>query len=183
MKGTPFLDIVEADRRSSVKDILERAMEGNQTANYELPLLTKDGMWCHLLVNATTQRKADGRVKGVIGIAHDITDQKRGENEIKSLLAEAKLLIETANAPIFGVDHSLNITEWNKKAEEITGYGAEETKGKPLLSFIEERRGSSVKDVLERALQGDQTANYELRLLTKDGRRRDLLLNATAQST
>ena len=50
-----------------------------------------------------------------MGIGQDITDRIAQEQEYARL-------IDTANAPIFGVDkHGLN-TIWNKKAAKITHY-------------------------------------------------------------
>tara|TARA_B110000046_G_C12915214_1_gene364638 strand:+ start:448 stop:618 length:171 start_codon:yes stop_codon:yes gene_type:complete len=40
--------------------------------------------------------------------------------------ADLKVLIETANAPIFGIDDQGLVNEWNRKAMEITGYPKEE---------------------------------------------------------
>ena len=43
------------------------------------------------------------------------------------------MLIESANAPIFGIDTAGRVTEWNKKAAEITGYTAQEMLGHLLV--------------------------------------------------
>ena len=42
---------------------------------------------------------------------------------------DLKMLIESANAPIFGIDTRGLINEWNKKVAEITGYTADEMLG------------------------------------------------------
>ena len=38
-------------------------------------------------------------------------------------------MIETANAPIFGIDISGRVNEWNRKAAEITGFDKDEVRG------------------------------------------------------
>ena len=43
------------------------------------------------------------------------------------------LLIDTANAPIFGIDSGGLVTEWNRKAVAITGYTKEEVMGLALI--------------------------------------------------
>jgi PAS domain S-box-containing protein len=137
-----------------------------------------------LLVNATSRRDADGEVVGVIGIGQDITEVKQREKEISRLLDDAQRLIDTANAPIFGVDASLNITDWNRKAADISKYTSDETIGKSFIGFIEMEYRDSVREVLEKALRGEETANYELPLKTKDasgGERVFLLVNATTR--
>merc|ERR1719181_722012 len=179
--GKPFLNFIEEEFQVSVGEVLKKAMTGEETANYELPLVTKNGERLFLLVNATSRRDAAGQVVGVIGIAQDITDVKRREVEISRLLDDAQRLIDTANAPIFGVDQNMNVTEWNRKAGEISAYTQDEVMGKPFLSFIEEELRAGVGEVLKRAMTGEETANYELPLVTKKGGRLFLLVNATSR--
>jgi PAS domain S-box-containing protein len=91
-------------------------------------------------------------------------------------------LIDSANAPIFGVDSEGRVNVWNKCAMRIVGYTAEEVMGKNLVKeFITKDYQGSVGTVIDRALQGDETANYEFPLMTKDGIRIEILLNATAR--
>ena len=103
------------------------------------------------------------------------------EVEISRLLDDAQSFIDTANAPIFGVDASLNVTQWNRKAAAISGYQGAEVMGKPFLSFIGEDLRTSVEEVLTQAMTGVETANYELPLQTKAGERLHLLMNATSR--
>ena len=92
------------------------------------------------------------------------------------------LLIDTANAPIFGIDGDGKVNEWNGKAAEITGYTKEEVMGKDLVkTYITAEFQESVGEVLGNALKGTQTDNYEFPLYTKDGERVEVLLNATTR--
>ncbi|MBH37837.1 hypothetical protein CL658_02270, partial [bacterium] len=91
-------------------------------------------------------------------------------------------LIDTANAPIFGIDKKGNVNEWNQKAEEITGYSKEEVREKSFVdTYITDEYKESVNDVLTRALQGEETANYEVPIYSKYGVRIVVLLNATTR--
>jgi PAS domain S-box-containing protein len=91
-------------------------------------------------------------------------------------------LIDTANAPIFGIDAQGKVNEWNQQAEKITGFNKQEVMGRDLVTdFIEDAYKVSVGEVLAKALQGEETANYEFPLLTKTGDRVDVLLNSTTR--
>ena len=91
-------------------------------------------------------------------------------------------LIDTANAPIIGIDANGLINEWNQTAARLTGYLKHEVIGENLVErFISEDSKSSVKRVLENALKGEDTANYEIPLRTRHGEQIHLLLNATAR--
>ena len=60
--------------------------------------------------------------------------------------------------------------------EEITGYSKDEAFNKPLVStFIVEKLRPSVQQVLDNALQGNETSNYELEFETKSKEIRYLL--------
>ena len=52
---------------------------------------------------------------------------ERGANQLRQL-------IDTANAPIFGVNSGGRVTEWNRKAASLTGFAKEEAIGKDLVS-------------------------------------------------
>ena len=122
-------------------------------------------------MNATTRRDADGETIGVVGIAQDITLQNAQSVAIRRANEEFRVLIETANAPIIGVDTEIRVTDWNGKVASLTGYAKEDTAGRPLLEFIDAEFRTSVQDVLQKALRGEETANYNLKLTTKGGKR------------
>jgi len=90
--------------KNQVRSIMKNALEGNETSNYELELDTKTKETRYLLVNATTRRDQDGNIIGVVGVAQDVTATKRNENEITAVARELRQLVDTANAPIFGID-------------------------------------------------------------------------------
>ena len=169
-------EFITEDYRASVLEVLDNALQGTDTANFEFPLITNNGARVEVLLNATSRRDGNGQVVGMVGIGQDITARIAQEQEYIRL-------IDTANAPIFGVDAEGKVTVWNKNAARLTGYTEEDTMGHHLVSeFITEDFRASVQEVLDRALQGEETANFEFPLITKDGRSRvEVLLNATSR--
>ncbi len=92
---------------------------------------------------------------------------------------ELRQLVDTANAPIFGIDVHGNVNEWNDKTAEITGFSKEEAMNKPLVStFIVPNLRKSVQDVMGKALKGTETSNYEIEFRTKTNEICHLLVNA-----
>ena len=95
---------------------------------------------------------------------------------------ELTQFIDSANAPIFGIDANGLINEWNQKTANITGYPKEDVLGQDLVQhFVTEDYRAAVQEVLQFALQGIETSNYEFPLYTKEGARIDVLLNATTR--
>ena len=171
---------ITAEYQDSVREVLLNALTGEETANYELPLYTKDGRRVEVLLNATTRRNVSGAVTGVVGVGQDITEMNRGKQELYQVANALTRLIDTANAPIIGTDINGLVNEWNRKAAEITGYSKEEVINKHLThTYIMEEYRHAVQEVLELALGGRSTDNFIFPLMTKDGRRVEVLLNAT----
>jgi len=151
---------ISSELRKSVQNILDRALMEDETSNYELEFRTKANEIRHLLVNVTTRRDTESNIVGVVGVAQDVTESSKHDRAAKSVAQELRQLINTANAPIFGIDVNGNVNEWNDKFAEITGFTKEETLNKPLVStFIVSELHQSVQDVLDRALKGDESSN------------------------
>jgi PAS domain S-box-containing protein len=145
-------------------------------------LYTKNGDRVEVLLNATTRLDVDRNIIGVIGVGQDITDAKVAQVKSERLAAELTQFIDTANAPIFGIDADGLINEWNQTAAKITGFEKEDVLGQDLVQgFITEEYRESVKAVLDNALKGVESSNYEFPLYTKNGDRVEVLLNATTR--
>jgi PAS domain S-box-containing protein len=103
-------------------------------------------------------------------------------SKMESVALELTLLIDTANAPIFGIDSKGLINEWNQTSEKITGFTKGEVLGNDLVeTYITQDYKKSVKKVLDEALKGKETANYEFPLFAKDGERVMVLLNSSTR--
>ena len=175
-------EFISLDYRKSVNNVLQKALKGDETSNYEFPLYTKDNNLVMVLLNATTRRNAKGDVVGVVGVGQDITELDSYRSEMERVAQDLTLLIDTANAPIFGIDADGNVNEWNQKSAEITGFQSDEVMGRNLVEeFISLDYRKSVNNVLQKALKGDETSNYEFPLYTKDNNLVMVLLNATTR--
>jgi PAS domain S-box-containing protein len=168
--------------QEAVKKVLDNALLGAETANYEFPLFTKGGERIMVLLNSSTRRNAAGEITGVLGVGQDITEIDALRTASEAIAKELRQFIETANAPIFGIDSHGLVNEWNQTSEKITGFTKDEVLGKDLVqTYITENYQEAVKKVLDNALLGIETANYEFPLFTKDGERVMVLLNSSTR--
>ncbi|WP_392348799.1 PAS domain S-box protein [uncultured Polaribacter sp.] len=173
---------ITKDYRKSVKKVLDDALLGKETANYEFPLFSKDGERVMVLLNSSSRRDANGKITGVLGVGQDISEMDKLRTVSESIAKELRQFIETANAPIFGIDSKGLVNEWNQTSEKITGFKKDEVLGKNLVqTYITEDYRESVKKVLDDALRGKETANYEFPLFTKSGERVMVLLNSSSR--
>lgn len=168
--------------RALFKEKQDSLLQGEAILDFMLPLHTKKGDQLDISLHTTAHHDKDGNVIGAIAVCHDLSEATRASNELERLAEELTQFINTANAPIFGIDAQCRINEWNQTAAKITGYKKQEVLGKDLVEeFITEDYKKSVRAVLESALQGIETSNYEFPLYTSLGVRVDVLLNATTR--
>ena len=76
-------NFIQPEDRSSVDSVLQKALTGIETSNFDLPLISKIGKRSSVLLNATTRRDANGAIIGVVGVGQDIT-------KLNQVMAEAK---------------------------------------------------------------------------------------------
>ncbi|KAJ4845046.1 hypothetical protein Tsubulata_010837 [Turnera subulata] len=117
-----------------------------------------------LIMRDSFQDMEDSGSKAMI-YAQRTDSEKQGINELSSVACEMVRLIETATAPIFGVDSAGLINGWNVKVAELTGLQASEAMGKSLVhEIVHEESRQAIESVLCRALQGEEDKNVELKL-------------------
>jgi PAS domain-containing protein len=115
--------------------------------------MTKSGARLEVLLNATTRRDKQGNIIGVVGIGQDITGRLAQEREYPRL-------IDTANAPIFGVDTFGRVNVWNKCASRLIGCSTKEVMGRsPVQDFIADDFKTPVQTVLDQAPQGTRSSH------------------------
>ena len=174
-KTTPMSEVPKAVA------VLKRVLSGEKVENLEINQLDYKGKIIPMEISFSSLKK-DGKVIAVQGVMRDITERKQAEKEIRRIAAELTQLIDTANAPIFAIDKEGLVNEWNRKVAEITGFNKDEVLGKNLVEdYVTEGHKDAVKDVLDKALKGEEIANYGLPLYTKDKKRIMVLLNATTR--
>lgn len=78
----------------------------------------------------------NGEVAGLIGISRDITARKKLERGLTLQNQYSTMLLNTVPSAVLSSNNDRKIIVWNKKAEEITGFKAEEVMGKKCKLFF-----------------------------------------------
>lgn len=76
-----------------------------------------------------------GQGAGVVLVFSDISERKHYEDALRHAKEHAELIYRVSPSAIYTVDNDRRITSWNNKAQEITGYSAQEILGQPCLLF------------------------------------------------
>jgi len=97
-----------------------------------------------------------------------------------------RAMVETAHDAIVFTDSSGSVVFWNRTAETMFGYGANETEGKPLTLIVPERLRAAHEKGIRGALSGDLPVSgktTEITGLRKDGREFPLELTLSTWKT
>ena len=168
-------------KSSKYKSFWKNLADGKEQAG-EFKRIRKDGSEIWINANYTPVIDAEGRVFKIIKIASDISEMHKLRTVSESIAEELRRFIDTANAPIFGIDSQGFVNEWNETSEKITGFKKEDVLGRDLVqTYITEDYREVVKQVFDDALQGKETANFEFPLFTKEGKRVMVLLNSSTR--
>ena len=96
----------------------------------------------------------------------DITERKKAEMALTRLAA----IVEFSTDAIIGNDPNGIITSWNKGAEKIFGYTADEMTGTSILRLIPADRHAEEEMILGKVRRGESVQHFETLRQTKDGR-------------
>ncbi len=108
-----------------------------------------------------------------IGIARDITERKRAEAARTELAA----IVESSSDAIVGATLDGVITTWNRGAEAMYGYTAEEMIGQPATALCPPDRLAEIQNFLAQLRNGVGISHYETVRLHKDGHPIDVALS------
>ncbi len=85
-------------------------------------------------------------------------------------------IVESSDDAIISKDLNAIIRSWNKGAERVFGYAAEEVIGKPITILIPTDRLAEEKEILKRIRRGERVEHFETVRVCKDGRTLDISL-------
>lgn len=97
--------------------------------------------------------------------ATDITEKRLAEQSIRRLAA----IVESSDDAIISKNLEGVITSWNRGAERIYGYRADEVIGRSITILIPEDRADEEPQILDRVRRGERIDHYETLRLRKDG--------------
>jgi two-component system NtrC family sensor kinase len=137
----------------------------------EVEFKKKTGEKITVLLTAHVKRDEEGRVIGYEGLNIDISERKRMERELKEANEFLTNLIESSVDGIIVTDMKGNILIFNKGAENILGYHAEEVVGKMNIRSI--YPPGVAKEVMEKLKSPDYGGMGKLTSFPITHRRKD----------
>ena len=166
------------------KDLWGTILRG-QVWHGELINRRKDGKLYSEEMTITPVRDADGAVANYIAIKQDVTARRAAEDAQRFLAS----IVDSSEDAIVGQTAEGVIVTWNRSAETLYGYRAEEVVGKHVSMLVCPDKVDELRKVTERIKRGESIPQFEGACRTKDGKRIDIALtlspikNAAGQVT
>ena len=121
----------------------------------------------------------------MLSVIRDISDRKQIEEELRRANEELDrsksrelrdsqnrlaLIVDSSQDAIIGKNLDGIVTHWNKGAEHIYGYTAQEMIGRPISVLAPQERADEIPAILQKIRNGERVEYFESVRVTKDGR-------------
>jgi PAS domain S-box-containing protein len=167
-----LLQRTHPEDRARWKGVIDRAIKRKLDYEVEFRILLPDATTKHIHTVGHPVLNASGDLVQFVGSSTDITERKRAEQATRLLAA----IVESSHDGI--VSKSLNgvITSWNKGAERLFGYTAEEAVGQNITLIIPPERRDEERAIVEQLTRGERVDHFETVRMRKDGSLLDVSL-------
>ena len=159
--GRNIASLLEPEAARQVTERIQRALGGETSAEFELPIRTKSGQRLILEVSARLQF-THGRPSGIQGIGRDVTERKRLEAELRE-----RQRMEAVAELAGGLAH-----EFNNLLTAILGYADLLVSQSAPGEFVHE-----AAEVIQRAAERAQQLSTRLLGFARRGKQQNLLLD------
>ena len=127
--GKTDVEVFSPTTGRSIMDKDREILMTGETSTFEEVGLAA-GVSRTLLTTKGPYRDVHGKIVGVLGIARDITDRKREEEEFRKSQQRLRMHIEHTPLAVVEWDLDFCVAAWNSSAERMFGYTREEAMGR-----------------------------------------------------
>jgi PAS domain S-box-containing protein len=178
--GRPLSEVFnvvnERTRRPVENPALRALSEGTIVglANHTV-LIARDGTERPIDESAAPVRDESAAILGAVLVFCDVTKREWADNS-RTLLAA---IVEASDDAIISKTLDGVVRSWNRGAERLFGYTADEAVGRPINLIIPPERQDEERAILERLRRGERVEHFETVRVAKDGRRIDISLTVS----
>jgi len=163
--GQSITLIIPRDRLDEETYVLDRIRLGQRVEHFQTVRRRKDGSALSISLTVSPIRTASGTVIGASKIARDISGEKAFEREARRLAA----IVDSSDDAIASKDLNGVVQTWNRAAERMFGYTAQEIVGRPITTIIPRERWPEEDLVLSRIRAGRSVKHFDTVRQRKDG--------------
>jgi PAS domain S-box-containing protein len=170
--GQPVTVIIPPELHGDEPKILGKIRSGERIEHFQTVRVHKNGQRINVSLTVSPIKDAKGTIVGAAKIVRDITRQKKLEEAALRLAA----IVESSDDAIASKDLNGFVTSWNRSAEKLFGYKAEEIVGKHITLIIPPELHHDEDMILSKIRRGEKIDHFETIRLHKNGERVEVSL-------
>ncbi|HEY9602708.1 MAG TPA: PAS domain S-box protein, partial [Allocoleopsis sp.] len=167
-----LLPTVSNARLPELQEFLQATFAGQTFSEVETRRQRKDGCWVDVRLSTAPVKDAQGRVIGGLGITQDITEQqtmRREREQAEQHIRFQARLLDAVEQAVIATDLQGNITYWNRFAEVLYGWKADEVLGRLILDVTPSSTTQAEAAEIFSHLQAGESWSGEFLVQRRDG--------------
>ena len=160
--GRNVYDLIVPEDRERFRAFHEKVCRGEK-GSLEFEISTLLGVRQQMDTRGVPLRQPDGQIVH-LGITRDVTVRKRAERAAALLAA----IVDSSDDAIISKNLNGVITSWNKGAERLFGYTADEAIGQNITLIIPTDRRGEETEIIARIKRGERVDHFETVRIRKD---------------
>jgi diguanylate cyclase (GGDEF)-like protein/PAS domain S-box-containing protein len=163
--GQPIFMIVPTELHDEVRRLLAAVGRGERVEHHDTRRRHRDGTLVEVSLTVSPIRDDQGTITAASVIARDISERRRLE-EVGAHLAA---IVESSDDAILSKDLNGRILSWNRGAERLYGFTAEEAVGQPISLIVPTELHEQVAEFLAAVGRGERVERHDTWRRRKDG--------------
>jgi PAS domain S-box-containing protein len=156
---------IHPDDRERVLAAIQRAVHEQGDYQVEYRIVKAGGEVGWLEARGRLFVDVYGEPERMTGVCMEVTERKRVEAAVSRLAA----IVESSDDAIIGTDLAGVVQTWNRGAERVYGYRADEAIGRPM-TLLPPERAIEEAEILRSIASGESIESFETVRIRKDGR-------------
>jgi diguanylate cyclase (GGDEF)-like protein/PAS domain S-box-containing protein len=162
-----LLELVDPDDLPIIEEGIQTAIQERQPFTCEIRINRSDGQVRTVRAYGSVMFDQDDEPATLVGTVRDVTD----EVEARSTRELLSRVVESSDDAILTKTRDGTITSWNRGAERLYQYTAEEAIGRSVAIIEPPELEGEQEEILRRVFSGESLERFETERIRQDGRR------------
>lgn len=158
-------------KEAGIDKMMKHAMKGEYAHRENVPYQLKDGTSGFTTEIFLPLKNATGEITGVVGVVHDITEQKLAEDKIRESEEKYRTSFDNSRDAITVFNKDKRIIDVNKSLIQLSGYSEDKLLSMELRDLFPEAASPQSAERIHTLLKGKEIPVFETYVLTKKGKK------------